>query len=342
MISATSPDSRSSVPSAEMACCQRFLGILVTTAATSALSGWPTMKRTPRSWQASMNLCEQPAESARAITSLSLWIDRQLGQGVIEHDDVIIGVARCGVARPQSCGQRLTGGVEEGHERGEPEPVLVIRGCPLFVRMRTDQRGVEVDHVETRIQTGRPGFGPRRGPRRGDALESGPIDRLEGPPGRGHRGHVAEEGRLIGQHPQVADGGRAVRNSDGQIDEHLAPVMASASLLGRRHRLGKPLSQPELVGQFAQQASTRMSGDTLAAGGHHNAWSARVTLHLGSALLVWFLLASQSTVSLATRAFPRQYDKNVGPFIERSGLGPQAESLGVDSASAGRLGIRYR
>jgi hypothetical protein len=33
------------------------------------------------------------------------------------------------------------------------------------------------------------------------------------------------------------------------------------------------------------------------------------------------LLASQSTVSLATRAFPRQYDKNVGPFTEKSGLG---------------------
>ena len=220
-----------------MAWRQRFLGILVTTAATSALSWWPTMKRTPRSRQASVNLCEQPAVSARAITSQSLWIDRQLGQGVVEHDDVIVGVARCGVARPQARGQGLTGGVEEGHERRESEPVLVIRGGPLLVRMRTDQRGVEVDHVETRIKAGRPGFCPRRGPRRGDALESRLIDGLEGPPGRRHRGHLAEEGRLIGQHPQVADGGRPVRDGHGQIDEHLAPVMAPPPLLGRRHRL---------------------------------------------------------------------------------------------------------
>jgi hypothetical protein len=67
-----------------------------------------------------------------------------------------------------------------------------------------------------------------------------------------------------------------------------------------------------------------MSGDTLAAGGHHNVGSARVTLHLGSALLVWFLLASQSTVSLATRAFPRQYGRNEGLFTERSGLSDEA------------------
>jgi len=96
--------------------------------------------------------------------------------------------------------------------------------------------------------------------------------------------------------------------------------MASTALLRRRHRLRKSCSQPKLIGQFTQQSCPRMSGDTLASGGHHNVGSARVTLHLGSALLVWVLLASQSTVSFATRAFPRQYGRNFGPFTERSGL----------------------
>ena len=96
--------------------------------------------------------------------------------------------------------------------------------------------------------------------------------------------------------------------------------MASSALLRRRHRLRKSCSQPKFIGQFTQQSRPRMSGDTLAAGGHHNVGSAHVTLHLGSALLVWFLLASQSTVSFTTRAFPRQYGRNDGPFTERSGL----------------------
>jgi hypothetical protein len=61
-----------------------------------------------------------------------LRIDRQLGQGVVEHDDVIICVARRRVARAQSCGQWLTGRVEEGYEWGEPEPVLVIGAAPSF------------------------------------------------------------------------------------------------------------------------------------------------------------------------------------------------------------------
>jgi hypothetical protein len=45
-------------------------------------------------------------------------------------------------------------------------------------------------------------------------------------------------------------------------------------------------------------AAPRMGGDTLAAGGHRKVGSGRVTLHLGSALLVWFQLASQSQFAL--------------------------------------------
>ena len=47
------------------------------------------MKRTPRSRQASMKSCEQPAESVRTMTSVALGVDRQLGQGGVEHHDVV-------------------------------------------------------------------------------------------------------------------------------------------------------------------------------------------------------------------------------------------------------------
>ena len=103
--------------------------------------------------------------------------------------------------------------------------------------MGTDERGIEVDHVEARVKTGRPGLGPRLCSRRRDPFLCCGVDGLEGPPRRRHRGHIAEEGRLVGQHPQITDGRRPVRYGHGQIDEHLTPVMASSALLGRRHRL---------------------------------------------------------------------------------------------------------
>ena len=46
------------------------------------------------------------------------------------------------------------------------------------------------------------------------------------------------------------------------------------------------MAQPKLIGQVAQEQSTRVSGNALAAGGHHNVGSDRVTLQFGSSLLV--------------------------------------------------------
>ena len=74
------------------------------------------MKRTPRG--AGLGELVRAARRIGPGDHLAaLWVDRELGQGVVEHDDVIIGVARRGVARPQERGQGLAGGVEEGHER---------------------------------------------------------------------------------------------------------------------------------------------------------------------------------------------------------------------------------
>ena len=75
---------------------------------------------------------------------------------------MIDGGARTGVARTQQPGECFAGGVEIGEQRMEPEPALVRRRRLFLVRMRADQGGVDIDHIEPRIRARGPRLGPRR------------------------------------------------------------------------------------------------------------------------------------------------------------------------------------
>ena len=213
---------------------------------------------------------EQPAESVRAMTSVSVGSTGSWARASSRTLDVVVGRARCGVARAQPGGQWLAGGVEEGDQGVEPEAVLVVRGGALFVGVGTHQRGVEVDDVEAGVETGGPRLSPSAGPGRGDALQGGGIDRLEGPPGRRNRRHVAEQTRLVRQHPQIGDGGGPIGDGHGQIHEHLAPVMAPTGAAWSVPSPRRGPAQPEVVGQFAEQSGPGMGGHAFAAGGHHD------------------------------------------------------------------------
>ena len=150
---------------------------------------------------------------------------------------MVLGRPSRSIARAQDRGQGLARGVEEGdHGRGA-EAVLVVRRRTLLVRVGIDQRGVDVDHVEARVHPGRPGSHSSAGPSSLDALEGAPVGRLEGPPHRRHRRHVAEEARLVAEHAHVAERGCPIGNGDGHVDEHVAAVMAATALLGRSHGL---------------------------------------------------------------------------------------------------------
>jgi hypothetical protein len=83
-------------------------------------------------------------------------IHRQLRQSHRQQFDVIGGGVGPGVTWSQDPAQRFTGGVQERQQRVIPEPALVGRRGTLLVRMRGDERAVEVDHVEPRVTTGVP------------------------------------------------------------------------------------------------------------------------------------------------------------------------------------------
>ena len=170
-------------------------------------------------------------------------IDGQLRERVIEDDLMIDGGARSGVAGTQQPSQALPGAVQIAVEGVEPEPVLVGRGRPLLVGVRTDQGGVDVDNVEPRIGTRSPNRRPRLRACLTNAGQRVVVDGFQGAPRRRVRRHLTEQAGLVPQGRQIRDRFAAIGDHHRQIDQHLAPVMAPPALLGRRDRHRQALGQ---------------------------------------------------------------------------------------------------
>ena len=199
------------------------------------------------------------------MTSLAVG-HRQLGERGVEQTQVILG--RSGRALPGARWRAGPGrGVEEGDHWRETEAVLVV-GRTLC-RVRIDEGGVDVDHVEARVHPGRQAA-LERWPSSLDALEGAGVGRLEGAhivgtdatwpkrPGGRRAAHVAQRGGPIGNGHSHVDStwprSWPRRRLVGAMASDSASVRptSSASSHSSRARRGRPRLGP---------------------GGHHDAWS---------------------------------------------------------------------
>ena len=210
------------------------------------------------------------------------------------------GSAGPGVARSQHTRECFTGGVQVGEQRMEPEPSLPCRCRQFFVGVRSDEGGVDIDHVEPRVHARCPRRGSGRGTRRVDPFQGDLVDRGEGSPHRRVRRHRAEQFWLIAQRGEIRDRLSATGDRHDQIGQDLTPIMASAALLGRGHRHRQPRSQPNGVSQIGQQASASMVGHASAVTRDLQCRATLSTIHHGSALRVRMTWPSTST------SFPHQ------------------------------------
>ncbi len=168
----------------------------------------------------------------------------------LEQFEVVVGVARGGVARAQHGGQRLVGVVAPRCQRVESEPVLVGGRGILLVRMHVEQGGVEVPDHRANRWLRRPDTRPSRRHRQWDGPQLDRSRRVHGPPCGGHRRHRAEELLLFFEHREVGQTVRTVGNGDGEMREHdtrIVGVPVDPALgHGLRHRPG----QAAAIGQF--------------------------------------------------------------------------------------------
>ena len=95
--------------------------------------------------------CVAPAESARTKISRRLDVlGWDLLKRPVEHRHVISGGVRASVPRPQQAAERLAGLIHVDLQRVKPVATLVVPGRLLLLRMRGDQRRVNVERQPLR------------------------------------------------------------------------------------------------------------------------------------------------------------------------------------------------
>jgi hypothetical protein len=191
-------------------------------------------------------------------------------------------------------------GIPEGRHMSivEVQRTLEVAAGALLVGVDFNQRGVHVDHqlrdvaagsparrqrLPRQLAPGQPGPLPRHGPGGTQRSQPGRINRVQHPPRGRRRRDRAVQQLLIGEYPQVGDRLRAVRDRDGQIDQHPTRVMPTRPATSARHRLTERSSQTEPVRHLPEQHRTHMRHDPDAVRRHHRVHPRACNLHVESA-----------------------------------------------------------
>jgi hypothetical protein len=221
----------------------------------------------------------------------------QLPDRGLEHVDVIDRGVAAGVARPQHRRERLTGAittVQPCSQRMEPEPAFVGgRGAVLVVRVRGDQRRVEVDtqRLDDRFAALGRGDDRRRRtrpPRPRPCLTAGGVEafddqlvvaeRHDRAVGRRSRRDITEQLGLAVQHRHVAQRVAAVGQRHDQVAHDLARIMPHPRP-APTHRPRQPCGQPDPVGGLRQQRGARPAGHAVSVRGDVEPTARLATLH---------------------------------------------------------------
>jgi hypothetical protein len=203
----------------------------------------------------------------------------------------------------QDAGQRLATLVQIADQGVEAEAALEVARRSFLLGVGGDQRGVEVERDPLRRCPLRPGSLARLpAPIAQDAQPLG-RDRIDDPPGRRRRRHLAEKLGLPAQHAQVGLAVAAVRDAHDQIAQHPAWIMGRTSAPGRRPPRRQRRRPPQPVGEFGKGGTPRMASDSGAIGGDDECATAAGRLHLGGALLGWVLGRLTTPVSNSGESF---------------------------------------
>ncbi len=164
--------------------------------------------------------------------------------GALEEFEVVVGVVGGGVARSQHGGQGFFGVVAPHGDGVEPEAVFVGGRGVLLFRVHVEQGRVEVPDHRADRRPRRPDARSGGGQGHGDRPQLGRSRGVQGPPGRRHRGHRAEELLLFFERREVGQAVRPVRDGDAEMSEHDAGIVGvpvdPALGHGLRHGLGQP------------------------------------------------------------------------------------------------------
>jgi hypothetical protein len=239
----------------------------------------------------------------------------QLGERGVKHDDMIGGGVRACFARSQQLADRFPTTavtvIDEPEQGVKSESLLPGPGRVLFLGVRGDQGGVEIDHYLSVLDRG-PGVMPDPFPRtsssgadRGEGVVSVRGQATDQPGHRRVRRDRAEHPGLGAQHRDIAGGVPAERDRDRQIGHDLPRIMPRERQPPRPEQPRQPLGQTAAPGGLDQQHPTRVRHQRLAAGDHGQPGTQVFMLHPRSASQLDPMWSRQPTSNRAEQALSR-------------------------------------
>ena len=198
------------------------------------------------------------ARAGRIRTREDLPVERarrQLLERQIQQLEVILGVVRTSVPRPQDPREHLSA---TGHQqRVEAEPALVMPGRVLLLGVHVDRGGVEVEDHPVRRGARRPRPRASGRPGRADPSELVLPDREHHPPRRRDRRHIPEQRRLARQGREVRHAPTAVREHHRQVADNPAGIVRRAPLARALKRVAQTAGETDPIGDQRQQRAAR-------------------------------------------------------------------------------------
>jgi hypothetical protein len=229
----------------------------------------------------------------------------QLRQGEPEHGEVILSGVRPGIPRSQDRGERLAGLVQIAVQRVEPVPVLVVASRQLLLRMRGQQRRIDVQRDRLRPRPRVPHPRPRLGARRTHPAQPRVVDRLQHPMRRRLRRARPEQAALTPVRVHVRDAITSVSKHHRHIPQHPAGIVRRTPLPRPRQRLRQRAGQPDPVGQLHKQRHPGVRHQPLTVRRHFYRSETSLWLHQLGVLLGRVSRLQQSRFSRPGRTFPR-------------------------------------
>jgi hypothetical protein len=200
----------------------------------------------------------------------------------VEHRDVVGGGVRAGVPGSQQTAERLARLIRIRVQRVEPVAALVVAGRVLLLRMRGDQRRIDVERQPLGRVVQLPEPLPRSRVRHTQRLQQRRVarDSLDHPK-RGRVRRDRPEQRLpITHRAEIRDALAAVGEHHRQIADHAARVMPATALLDRGQPQRQRLREPEPVGHPSQQRTARVRHQTRSVRRDFYGYRASITHHL--------------------------------------------------------------
>ena len=187
-------------------------------------------------------------------------LGRDLRERPIEHRHMIGGGVRAGVPRSEQGAERLPGLIQVDLQRVKPVAALVVPGRLLLLRMRRDQRRIDIERQPLRRTMQLPEPRPRPGVRDPEGVQQPRLrrDPVNHPERRRVRRHGPEQRQLLTDRAEIRDALAAVDEHHREIADHPARVMTATPLLDRPQPPRQHLREPQVVSDLRDERGARV------------------------------------------------------------------------------------